>query len=359
MRRVWRSIRKLPSLGMWLVALVLGGALYARHEFGLILTGFAEERQTTIAAASAGRLSDVLVEPDQNVRAGDIVALLDDTEWRLEISAATAELARLRHEAEREQAMWSLDLEADRRRFAGDVEATWLACLETRASLAEARAEQHGLEAQLARSVALCAESLIPASQLVDDSTACLAQREVVRGQEELLEAQTLRHDEAKARLAAFAKTVGLPAQSALPAALTAAIRVQEIRLQLAEFEAAGCALRAPVDGVVGEILRRPGEVVAVGAPITTLVDHRADTIVAYAPEASPHEIAPGQSVFVRSSRGGRAVESVVLSVGPALRALPQRAEPVVGVGAWGLSVRVQLPEGMEVRPGETFRIRF
>jgi multidrug resistance efflux pump len=333
--------------------------LYSRQELGLVLTGFAEERQTIVAASAAGRLQDVLVGPDQAVKAGDIVATLDDTQWKLEIAEATAELARLRHESEREKAMWALDLEADRRRFAGDVESTWLTSLETRAALAEAQAELRGLEAKLARSRAMNAESLIPTSLLEEDSTACQAQREVVRGQRELLEALTVGHDEARVRLAEFAQSVGVPAQSALPAALTAAIQVQEIRLQIAELAATRCVLRAPKAGVVSEVLRQPGEVVAMGAPVTTLVDRQAETIIAYAPEAQQHSIVPGQHVRVRRSSGGRPVDSVVLSVGPTVQVLPTRTDPHANVPAWGLAVRVRLPGGMEIRPGESFHILF
>ena len=269
--------------------------------------------------------------------------------------SAVVEVAR----AEREKALWTLDLEADRRRFAGDVESTWLACLETRAALAEAQVELQGLEARLARSRALSAESLTPLATLEEDSTACQAQREVVRGQRELLAALRARHARAEARLAEFARSVGVPAQAALPAALTASLRVQEIRLQLAELAATRCVLRAPMAGIVSEVLRRPGEVVAAGVPVAILVDRRAEAIVAYAPEAQQSDITPGQRVRIRRRSGGRAVDSVVLSVGSAVRILPARTDPYAGVPVWGLSVRVRLPDGLAIRPGESFRIQF
>ncbi|MEZ4651548.1 MAG: hypothetical protein R3E97_22670 [Candidatus Eisenbacteria bacterium] len=196
------------------------------------------------------------------------MATLDDTQWQLQISAAAAELTRLRYEAEQDRATLALDLEADRRRFVGDVESSWLDCLETRAALAEAQVELQGLETKLTRSRTMAAGSLIAVATLEEDSTACQAQREVVNGQKALLDACEVRHQEAKSRLAEFTRTVGEPIESPLPATLAAAIQVQEIRLQIAEkLAATQCVLRSPASGVVTEVLRQPGEVVSAGSP--------------------------------------------------------------------------------------------
>ncbi len=356
----WRRLRKTPGVGMWLVALSITTVLYVRNERGLVLTGFAQETTTRVAPEIAGRLRDVLVTADQKVEAGQVIAWLDDTELRLKLAAASAELRRLRHEVQRETAGWALNLESDRRRFTADFDETRIAHLEARATLASARVQLEGLESDLARTRSLAAELLESTATLEDDSVACQAQREFVRGQAEVVAALAVRRDEAEARLRQFAATVGAPAASALPAALVAAVEVQEAQLQFAELAQARCGLRAPVAGVVGGVLRRPGEVVAAGEAVITILGDRALEVVAYAPEDRAIGIVAGETVKLRRATGrGRPVVAKVASVAAALTMMPERTDPGSPVPVWGLAVRVRLPEGLEARPGEAFRITF
>ncbi|MEZ4651549.1 MAG: hypothetical protein R3E97_22675 [Candidatus Eisenbacteria bacterium] len=81
--------------------------------------------------------------------------------------------------------------------------------------------------------------------------------------------------------------------------------------------------------------------------------------IVAYASEEQQDDVTPGQTVNVRRRDGGRSAQAVVLSVAPAVQALPARTDPYGSAETWGLAVRMRVPDGMEVRPGESFRIGF
>lgn len=353
-----RWLRGLPGLGMWGCALLLAVVLYLRQEHGLLLTGFAQESITSIAPEAAGRLSDVLVTPDQKVAAGDLIGRMDDTAVRLELAAAGAELRRLRYEAAREEAGWSLDLESDRRRFTADVDDARLSLLEARAQLASAQVRLTGLESALARTRALAAQALASAAALEDDSVACQAQRELVRGHLEVVAALGRRLESTESRLRAFADSVGTPASSALPAALAAAVEVQEAKLHLAELARARCELRAPVAGVVGDLLHRPGETIAAGDAVVTVIGEKALEVVAYAPEDRTQGIAPGQTVRLRPAIGhARAMTATVTSVAGAVTMLPERTFPGSPLPVWGLAVRVRLPADADVRPGEAFRI--
>ena len=67
-----------------------------------------------------------------------------------------------------------------------------------------------------------------------------------------------------------------------------------------------------------------------------------------------------GMGVEVRArSAGSRPRESVVDRVGPQVEPIPvhQRRNPQVP--EWGLPVRVLLPDGFEVRPGELIDVTF
>lgn len=359
-RTAWRHVRRLPGLGMWLVALTMTTVLFVRSERGLVLTGFAAEITTQVGPVVAGRLRDVPVTADQKVVAGQVVAWLDDTEPRLEAELAEAELRRLRQEVQRETASWHLDLESDRRRFIAEHDEARLAHLEARAVLAAASVQLAGLESNLERTRALAAAALASIATLEDDSIACQTQRELVQGQTELVAALAARQGEAAARLRQFADTVGAPAASALPAALAAAVEVQEATLQLAELARARCALRAPVAGVVGEILRRPGEAVAAGEPVVTLVEERALEVVAYVTEDRAADVVAGRPVTLRrAARPGWTAAARIASVAAGVTMVPERSDPGAPLPAWGRAVRVRLPEGCDARPGEAFRILF
>lgn len=352
--------RDFPGLWVWCAAVVVVAALYGRQERGAVLAGFAQETVAQVAAEGSGRLRDVIVAPDQKVEAGQVVAWLDDTQLRLELAVATAELRRLRSEAERETAAWALNLESDRRRFAGDYETARLDYLGARAELASARVELQGLEATLARSRVLTAQTLTSQAALEADSTACQAQRELVAGRVEVVTALAERLRQAQAREARLEDAAGAPSASALPAALAAAVEVQETRLQLAELAQARCALRAPAAGIVREVLRRPGEVVAAGEPVLTVVGERALEVVAYATEEQSVRVAVGDRVRLRrAARGSAPIDAVVTSVGAAMSALPLRVEPFASAPVWGQSIRVRLPGGCDVKPGESFRLSF
>ncbi len=352
--------RDLPGLWVWCAAVVAVVALYARQERGAVLSGFAQETVAQVAAEAPGRLRDVVVAPDQKVEAGQVVAWLDDTQLKLELAVASAELRRLRSEAERETAAWALDLESDRRRFAADTETSRLDYLGARADLASARVELQGLEATLARSRALAAQALTSQATLEADSTACQAQRELVAGRQEVVTALAERLRQAQARQGRLEGAAGAPSASALPAALAAAVEVQETRLQLAELAQARCALHAPAAGVVGEVLRRPGEVVAAGEPVVTVIGERALEVVAYATEEQSVHVAVGDQVRLRRAvRGSAPIDAVVTSVGAAMSALPLRVEPFAQSTVWGQAIRVRLPEGSDVKPGESFRLSF
>lgn len=352
--------RDFPGLWVWCAAVVAVVALYARQERGAVLSGYAQETVAQVAAEAPGRLRDVVVAPDQKVAAGQVVAWLDDTQLKLELAVASAELRRLRSETERETAAWALDLESDRRRFAGDFETARLDYLGARADLASARVELQGLEATLARSRALAAQALTSTALLEADSTACQAQRELVTGREEVVTALAERFRQAQARQSRLEGAAGAPSASALPAALAAAVEVQETRLQLAELAQARCALHAPAAGVVGEVLRRPGEVVAAGEPVLTVVGERALEVVAYVTEEQSVRVAVGDPVRLRRyTRGSAPIDAVVTSVGAAMSALPLRVEPFAQLPVWGQAIRVRLPEGSDVKPGESFRLSF
>ena len=123
-------------------------------------------------------------------------------------------------------------------------------------------------------------------------------------------------------------------------------------------------ALLQAAEGGLGSVEEhhkaRAGEVVAAGEPVLTVVGERAIEVVAYATEEQSVSVAVGDPVRLRrSARGSAPIDAVVTSVGAAMSALPLRVEPFAQTPMWGQAIRIRLPEGSDVKPGESFRLSF
>ena len=137
---------------------------------------------------------------------------------------------------------------------------------------------------------------------------------------------------------------------------LHAAIVVQEEKLRLTEAETSPLTLKAPMDGVIRLINKRPGEVVTTGEPIITVNALRADHIVGYMHPPISVEPKVGMTVQVRTRGFNRQASSAtILQVGSELEVVPSptHARGMTKMEERGLPFLVNLPAGLNLRPGE------
>ena len=125
-------------------------------------------------------------------------------------------------------------------------------------------------------------------------------------------------------------------------------------------------AMKAPIDGTVVEVHRRPGQSVRRGKPIMTIAGEAAPFIIGYLREDAPLRAEPGMKVTVRTrggSRRGQAFETYVNSVAPQVQKIPRRHLHNPNVEEWGFLVQIALPAGMPadaaLRPGEMVELVF
>ena len=143
---------------------------------------------------------------------------------------------------------------------------------------------------------------------------------------------------------------------------LREALRVKETELAQIELKLSLLMLRAPGDGVVSIINRRPGELVAAGDAAVLVVAHRPGIFTIYVPER--HARTPGVGDPVTLSRRGvfaRGAGGRVVEVSPEITELPTRLRSSPQVPVWGRRVVVDASdsEGMRaVPPGEEIRVR-
>ena len=131
----------------------------------------------------------------------------------------------------------------------------------------------------------------------------------------------------------------------------------------LAELDARldGLQLRAPISGTVTQVHLRPGQAVQPGATILEISSDTGAAVVAYLrPEQQQVQPAKGMPVDVRLHR--RPVQTFrgqVETVGGQVESIPARQLRDPRVPEWGLPVRVSIPPGVDLKPGEVVTLDF
>ena len=364
-----RYHRRMLPLIVWAAVLIVTATLYMRRIEGIAVTGFAEEVRYSIASEITGRLQRLEVRLNEDVVSGQIVASFEDGDLLLQLQEAQAELHRLQFELERERALYEfnsagqqVDQQTNMRRFARDVENAHVDYLDALASLTESRIELQGLELTLNRSRRLEENGLTPVATLDADRVAYNALKEKIAVEESRTEALLETYRETDSRYSNFQKEymAETPEAELILKPYENAIQVQEIRIEQVNLAVIGRILRSPVDGVVAEILRRPGEVVASGQSVVSILEPVSSRVVAYLPEQRILSLQPGERVkIVRVADTGCVFYSSISFLGGSVEQLPPRYTPSTTIPEWGLSVSISLPDSLMVRPGEAFHLFF
>ncbi|MBP7149283.1 MAG: HlyD family efflux transporter periplasmic adaptor subunit, partial [Acidobacteria bacterium] len=339
------------QVAVWTVAALTCVVLLVAREGSPHMVGVARGRIAQLSVPWATRVETVPVELFQEVRAGEVVALLDDDVQEAQIATVRAEIARLK--AEHAQTEAEADAEAgerlarwsaDERAFARDSAEFAVRIQEVRVDIEEDRALLDGLRAKAELYEKLAARGHASTSdlELARSEAAAVAGR---LHENERLEADLAgRLREAEARFGRYGKRPP-PAVPRARAAdhLQQAIKVQEGLLRELEVQRAQCILRAPFDGVVVPLhgsagvatllvpgegdLRRTGEVVGPGDPVIAIAAEEPTEVVAYALSGgrSP-KLRPGMEVELRTTGSARQIgRSRIAAVSPTVERLPDR----------------------------------
>jgi len=223
--------------------------------------GRLEATEIDISARTAGRIRDILVDEGQMVKAGDVIAHMDTevlqaqlAEAQNAVEIAEKQIAQRRSERATAQAVVrqrEAELDASRRRFG--------------------------------RSDALAREGATPAQERDDDQAQ-------VRGASAALEA-------ARAQLAAA--DVALAAASSQVVGSRSRVQATEATIQRVEADITDNVLRSPRDGRVQFRVAQPGEVVAAGGRVVSLVDLTDVTMTFFLPAAAAGRLAIGSEARI------------------------------------------------------------
>jgi membrane fusion protein (multidrug efflux system) len=229
------------------MGVVVGGVLIWRHTRSHASTddAFIDVVAEQASAQVAGRVTQVLVDDNQDVKAGQVIVEIDPADFQSRLDQAEATQAQ----AEAQQAQAQAQKAVDQAQL-----------MEARASLAKAEGDATNANNQLARYRALKAvnASAVSAQQLDSmTATATTANAQVESAQQSIAAAQAQ---------IGYADSLIKAAQAAIG---SAAAQSRQAQLMLSYTR-----VKARVDGRVASKTVSAGNVIAAGSPLMAIVPH-------------------------------------------------------------------------------------
>jgi membrane fusion protein (multidrug efflux system) len=291
-RRIGR--RRLALLAVLLAAAAIGGGWFGYRYWTvgrfMVSTDDAYVRadNTTLAAKVPGYVANIVVADNSFVHAGDVIAILDDGDYRLAADSARQKVATQQATVDR---------------FGRQIVAQEASVDQARAQLVSAQAGQTRAALEFDRQKALAAKQF--ASQ-------------------QALEQATANRDQAAAGVntAQAALESAVANVDVLRAQQQEAVRtLDELKTAQAKAERdlAFATIRAPIDGVIGNRAVQVGDYVQSAQRLASLVPLDAVYIDANFKETQLARIRTGQAVAISvDALPGRAIEGNVVSLSPA-----------------------------------------
>jgi len=302
----------------------------------LVLTGTVDGNEVVVASKITGRIVKLAVDDGQRVKAGDLVAVLDQDELRADQGAATHAIAQARANAA--QAVEQTELLQNT--LPTKVEQAGAQVEQTRAQLQQNQAQVAQAQAQLQQALAQVAQTQAALAKAQDNFNRIrpLVERDINPPQDLVaaradLDSATANKQAAEAAAEAARRAIasaqaGVDAtQRAVAASRATLADAQQQKRQVnvqqretdamraaeaqAEANAAAAQARlgqtqifAPAGGIVTLRAARQGEVVNPGNPIVTLFDLSSTWVDADVEETYADLISMGQSLRVRLPSG-------------------------------------------------------
>jgi len=170
---------------------------------------------------------------------------------------------------------------------------------------------------------------------------------------------------EAERNLEAATKRLGsMPSQQSaavdtILAPIHARILEQQAKLEELEVGRKALEIKTPMSGYVTSVHRKAGQAVHAGDDIMTLVDDRSRHIISYIRQDQRIHPSMSMTVEIRSRiDGGKPVAATVANIGVNYEQIPVHQARDPRITEWGIPVLINLPVGMNLRPGELVEVR-
>jgi HlyD family secretion protein len=310
----------------------------------LVLTGTVDGNEVVVGSKITGRIVSLAVDDGQWVKAGDLIAVLDQDELRADQGAAGHAIAQARASAQQSAAETELlqnTLPAKVRQAEAQMAQTQAQRQQAQAQVSQTQAQLRQAQAQVAQTQAAVAKAqdnfnrirplvqkdinppqdLVTAQTDLDSAKAnqqaaeagVEASRRVVAAAEAGVEASGRAVAAAQAALAdAQQQERQVPVQQRQTDALRAAEAQAEANADAAAARFGQTRIFAPASGIVTLRAARQGEVVNPGTPIVTLFDLSSTWVDADVEETYADLIAMGQTLRVRLPSGAEVTGPVI-----------------------------------------------
>ncbi len=324
----------------------------------VILSGRIEGDDAAVAAKITGRILEVRVREGDLVKAGDVIAVLDSDQMRSRVDQAKAALAgaeaRGRSALDQigilQQQIQQNDLQTEQskmdatgrvRQAEAGVQAAESDLAQQEANLKLAQFDNDAYQKLVKTGAVSERQGRQAATTAEQQSAAVTAARrrlEAARGNLEMTRASLANPGIRESQTSVLRKQITLNQGEMVTASAT----TSQARAQLAEAESNSrdLTIRAPFDGTVMTRAAEPGEVVAAGTAIVTLLDLSRVYLRGFVPEGEIGKVKIGQTARVYiDSAPDKPIEASVQRIDPQATFTPQntyfrddRVKQVVGV---------------------------
>jgi HlyD family secretion protein len=264
------------------------------HTKDMILIGTVDSNQVVVSPQVQGRIQRLLVEEGTQVKAGDLIAILDPSELEAQERAAAATIASLRSRVSETQ-YTERSMKGSTK---SDVVNAQARLQSARAQLLQAEAMLQRVESDSRRMIQLAKQGVASEQESVQAEANLNAQQAAVQALKEQVAASQADLD------AAVARTHQASAAQSVVATSRAQVTNAEAQLKEAEVRLGYTKIYAPVTGTVSVRAAREGEVVGPGSPIVTIVDLGDTWVRAAIPETASDHIGLGDTLRVRLPGG-------------------------------------------------------
>ena len=288
-----------PRRGRWIMALVAcaalsGGGFYGWHWWTVgrfqesTDDAFLQADKVTLAPRVTGYVAQVLVSDNQTIKAGDVVARIDDRDYRVAYDSAKADV---------EKAQGQLD--------------------SIKASVNQQQATIEQNRAEVANTEAALTFSAQESKRYKDLLATGAGTTQRAQQAESDLEQRTAALRKARATLEASQRQVAT--LQALGASFQAALEGAKAKLAQARFNLDYTTIASPIDGVVGDRSVRPGQLVQAGTNLLTVVPTGRDIyLIANFKETQLGHMVEGQAVaFTVDAFGDHVFHGTLQSLAP------------------------------------------
>jgi len=276
-------------LGLLTVGSLIWYFATVRPSGDLQLVGTVDANEVMVSAKIPGRIQTLTVDEGDDVKAGQLIAIIESDDLKAAHQAAEATAASQK---------WKLGetVETERQTRGDTGSATVNAEAQLRsaqAALAQAQANYDHQQADTSRTVALAAQGIMSAQAKDDAATSLQASKAAVDAARDNVSAAEASLRQARAHellTTVAARTV----DSTRDEAENARALAKQAKVQLGYSQ-----VFAPVTGKVNVRAARQGEVVAAGAPIVTIMDLTETWVYVPLPETQADSVQLGDSLNV------------------------------------------------------------